>query len=472
MDFQGFVNTFSDACAVLSVQKTPDGHCGEIRILKANDVYCEKMGVARFHEGMLYYELVPKDSKFEDFCYRAAVLKKKMHAYVQTRGLNGWTDITLLPLNVEDKNLAYCAFFFESTRDVEPEKMSDVSIDTARLIIKSGITLRQSPNFLDGIYSVVSDIQETAEAFCCTILKIDHEQRNYSVVCEKLRDNRHHFKDFCSELSYEVIETWEKTIGKSNGIIIKDNFDMEELAKVNSAWVYTLKRDHVESLLLFPLFKFNKIIGYIFVTNFNTEKTVELKELIELISYFISAELTNHGIISELETISSEDVLTGVKNRSAMNQRVDRFVSGEETIDHPFGVIFADVNGLEQMNEDSGHNYGDKILKKAANLLKEMFDEKDEIYRARGDEFVIITPACHEEDFQRKVNELKERTKYGSEVCLSVGSHWNEEGKKLRRSMHIADDEMYNEKAKFYIEHQNLERRRKNGAHQNSIEVL
>ena len=177
-------------------------------------------------------------------------------------------------------------------------------------------------------------------------------------------------------------------------------------------------------------------------------------------SYFISVEISNQGIISNLETISTMDILTDVKNRSAMNLRVDNFVKGTEGIAAPFGVIFADVNGLEQVNEDSGHSYGDVLLKKAAELIKELF-KKDEIYRSNGDEFVIIVPDCQKEDFDEKVNELKARSSYGSPVCLSVGSHWNEEGQKLRRSMHLADEEMYNEKARFYMEHQNLERRRR-----------
>lgn len=51
----------------------------------------------------------------------------------------------------------------------------------------------------------------------------------------------------------------------------------------------------------------------------------------------------------------------------------------------PYGIIFADLNGLKICNDTKGHKAGDELLKKAAALLKEIFNE-DEIYRSGGDE--------------------------------------------------------------------------------------
>ncbi len=460
MDFQGFVNTFSIPCAVLSVQNAYNGHCGEIRIVKSNDIYRETMGVARYHDGMLYQDLVPKDSKFEDFCYRSAILKKKMHAYINTRGINAWSDITLIPLDCNESNLSYCAFFFELTREPDAEKMSNVSVENAHAIIKTGIALNNKESFIDGISEVVSDIQRLSDAVCCCILTINRKQKKFNVLYEKLKVPQKFFAEIGKTLSYDIIETWEKTLGKSNCIIIKDEHDMEEMSKINPLWVSNLRQYEVKSVILNPLFKGGKIIGYIFISNFNTEKLVQLKELIELISYFVSAEIANHGKIKKLETVSTEDTLTGVKNRNAMNMRIDNFVNGTEVLQQPFGVIFADITGLDQVNEDDGHSSGDILLKKAAVLLKSIFHQ-DEIYRSSGAEFVLIVQGTSKEDFYKKLNALKDFTSYGSEICLSIGSDWNDEDQNIRRSMHIADEEMYNEKAKFYMEHQNLERRRK-----------
>ena len=86
MDFQGFVNTFSSSCAVLSVEKGIKGHSGKIRIVKANDFYKGTMGVARYHDGMIYSDLVPQNLNFEDFCYRC-VLKRKSFIHTLKPGI-------------------------------------------------------------------------------------------------------------------------------------------------------------------------------------------------------------------------------------------------------------------------------------------------------------------------------------------------------------------------------------------------
>ena len=94
-------------CCVLSVEKTTR----EIRILVANDPYKNTMG-SGYYDGMVYLELVPKDNKFEDYCYRAAILKQRMHAYVETKALGAWTDQTLIPLKSERDDIGYCQFIF------------------------------------------------------------------------------------------------------------------------------------------------------------------------------------------------------------------------------------------------------------------------------------------------------------------------------------------------------------------------
>ena len=97
MDFQAFADSVAMPCCVLSVQCTLEHTCGEIRIVCANQPYKETMGPA-YYDGMPYYELVPEDKKFEDYCFRSAILGQRMHAYVETAALNCWTDQTIIPL--------------------------------------------------------------------------------------------------------------------------------------------------------------------------------------------------------------------------------------------------------------------------------------------------------------------------------------------------------------------------------------
>jgi len=115
--------------------------------------------------------------------------------------------------------------------------------------------------------------------------------------------------------------------------------------------------------------------------NFNEESTVKIKETLELTTFFIASELSNYQLLNKLEVMSSVDMLTGVKNRNAMNNDVSDILSGKTEIRYPYSVIFTDLNGLKRVNDESGHNEGDKILKKAANILSGVFFDAD-VYRS------------------------------------------------------------------------------------------
>ncbi len=459
MDFQNIVDSYGMAAAIMSVEKTEDGHHGDIRIVVANSMYKQIMGPG-YHDNMIYSELITKEPNFEDFCYRCAVHKQHLHAYVDTKSMGVWTDGTYIPLsaNVDDDKLCYFIFFFEFTKGPESEKMSDVSAEIAPFVIQTCVNLRGSENFYEGMNTVICDIQEKTQSFSSVIIMIDKEKQKYAPLCSKFKDDVATIENFAPYLTPDVVFSWEGTIGGRDQVIIKDDFDMDELEKINPVWVKSLRGANVKSLVLVPLSQGKKMFGVLFITNFNVEQVVELKEYLQLTAFFLSSEIASNDMMEKLEYMSNVDFLTGVKNRNSMNARVDWHVSGDKSVQAPFGVIFADLNGLKQCNDNGGHEEGDKLLKNAATLLKKHFDN-NEIYRSGGDEFVVIVPKCSKEDFQKKVEDLRKESAYGSPVCFAIGANWSDGDKDLRFCMHVADELMYADKKEFYNHHPELARR-------------
>ena len=158
MDFQVLVDSCGMAAAVLSVEELADGHCGEIHIVRANSKYKQIMG-PKYYDNMIYYELLPKEPNFEDFCFRCAVKKIHLHAYVDTKSMGLWTDGTYLPLDasVDNGNIHYMLFFFEFTKGPESDRMSDVSLDVAPFVIQTCINLRGSENFYASMNTVIAE---------------------------------------------------------------------------------------------------------------------------------------------------------------------------------------------------------------------------------------------------------------------------------------------------------------------------
>ena len=455
MDFQGYVNLVNKACCVMSIKKEKDD-LGEIRIICANDQYKKAMGEDRYHDNMLYSDLVPKDRKFELFIHDTAIDGKPRHTYVETKGLDAWTDMILIPL-VGDEEYGYCQFMFEFTKDPDPDRLSNVNIDTAVAVIQNCAIFRSSDDFIHALSSVTENLRKKSDAERCVVIGIQEDIKNVYVLSESIMDGYKPMREILPTIPYEVVTSWIDTVGDSNSVIVTNEADMAALEKRNPEWVKSLRNDEVHSICFYPMFQNNRPIGYLYVINFDTMRLAEIKELIELTSFFITSELITYNLMTKLEDMSSLDMLTGVFNRNAMNNRVDQFVVDTSLSHTPYGVVYIDLNGLKRVNDRYGHEAGDQMLLSGAQIITEVF-RGDEVYRAGGDEFTVIS-FSNEEEFYAKVEKLRDRMSYPNEITCAAGLYYAPIGGDIRKAMSIADAAMYLDKETFYEEHPELKNR-------------
>lgn len=93
----------------------------------------------------------------------------------------------------------------------------------------------------------------------------------------------------------------------------------------------------------------------------------------------------------ELEILASTDHLTNLSNRAylenILKQEFLRFASEEKRV---FSIILIDVDHFKSINDTYGHDIGDTILVKLANILESNVRESDTVGRWGGEEFIII----------------------------------------------------------------------------------
>lgn len=109
----------------------------------------------------------------------------------------------------------------------------------------------------------------------------------------------------------------------------------------------------------------------------------------------------------ELEYKTYHDELTGLYNRAYMTQYL---VNLENEDFLPFSLIYADLNGLKITNDTFGHETGDKLLVRVAELIKSHILENHSACRIGGDEIVVLMPKTSEKECLEIVSKIKKAT--------------------------------------------------------------
>lgn len=97
-------------------------------------------------------------------------------------------------------------------------------------------------------------------------------------------------------------------------------------------------------------------------------------------------------IEAELRRLSTTDPLTGLSNRRAFFQRLEYEIQRARRYQTPLALIMFDLNGFKAINDDLGHQAGDRALQEVARALKSSSRQADLPARYGGDEFVILLP--------------------------------------------------------------------------------
>jgi diguanylate cyclase (GGDEF)-like protein/PAS domain S-box-containing protein len=156
-----------------------------------------------------------------------------------------------------------------------------------------------------------------------------------------------------------------------------------------------------------------------------------------------------------LQSLSLVDELTGLYNRRGFLAVTETHLASIRR-NHKLPVIlYADLDGLKEINDSLGHQQGDRALKKTAEILKETFRSSDILARLGGDEFVVLAAIDTDESaesltvrLQEKLDEANARGSRPYDLSLSVGvAHFSDDDDhSIEELMAQADRAMYEQK--------------------------
>ena len=157
----------------------------------------------------------------------------------------------------------------------------------------------------------------------------------------------------------------------------------------------------------------------------------------------------------ELYQLATTDVLTDLHNRRHFLFLLENEISRAERHDRTFTLLYADLDHFKSVNDDWGHQVGDRALKQIAQVISNTIRADDFAARIGGEEFAILlaeTPAERAIDLANRIRERVSHCTFRAEettfsITISIGlAEWRP-GLSSSQLQRQADDALYQAKA-------------------------
>ncbi len=176
------------------------------------------------------------------------------------------------------------------------------------------------------------------------------------------------------------------------------------------------------------------------------------RKIVGLVGYFkdVTDELKEQ---EKLELLTMTDALTGLYNRRAFSEIVEKFMNQYTSDRTDFALLMIDIDKFKLINDLYGHEFGDLVLTKISYILKHVASDNSVVFRFGGDEFVILHQHKNEAELESikfeilaELNRANQMSSTSITVQLSIGVAIYSEYGGLRDCLDAADKAMYAEK--------------------------
>lgn len=183
---------------------------------------------------------------------------------------------------------------------------------------------------------------------------------------------------------------------------------------------------------------------------FSTNEVCQFEDLLCSLVY----PLRNALMYQTAITSAYRDPLTGINNRAAMDKLLPREVRLAKRHDHGLALLIMDLDGFKLINDNYGHDMGDRLLQAVADAIQGGLRDTDMFFRYGGDEFVACLPHTDvqgaidvSDRVLRSVREMSDKEcPEDAAIGLSVGLSMLQAGDDFQRFFKRTDQALYRAK--------------------------
>lgn len=152
----------------------------------------------------------------------------------------------------------------------------------------------------------------------------------------------------------------------------------------------------------------------------------------------------------QLKKMALYDQLTGIYNRHYLMETANLKIAKSRRHSYPISLVVVDIDHFKSINDNNGHDVGDKVLIAVSKLFNQTTRKEDIAARFGGEEFVLLLDHCSIKSAQSKVESIRKQVEAlkpeSLKVTASFGVAELQSGEALDNLIKRADDALYKAK--------------------------
>ena len=404
----------------------------------------EEIKGRNINDGMIH----PQDKiKEAEYLYQKSLLSSYYNYESIRKKKNGFlfpVSISGSPVVIEGKLKGRIVSYRDITQDKQNEKLQQVLINISKAA--------NSPISLGQLYKTIH--QELGNIIDTT---------NFFIALTDYQKDEVYFPYFVDEKDKDFpIINFTETNSLTVYVIKTDQpllVDYKKLQKMIAQREVNVVGSITDKTLWLgvPLKVEDRVIGAMAVQSYTNSKLYSEKDIkiMEFVSNQIATAIERKRMEEELKRLAHYDTLTGAYNRGYGLELLQRQLKLSKRDKSPLLLAYSDLDNLKDINDEFGHEEGDRVMVQVAKLFKSILREVDIITRMGGDEFLLIflDSSLNEIPIIRKrlsneLARLNQVSKKPYKIGFSTGfSNYDPTNPQLMDELiRIADQKMYEEK--------------------------